>query len=449
MTQELRRLLGLCIGLVSVALFPLSAFAENYYWTAYLNADRGHYSSPEAACQRLESAVAPMAGSSQTAVYSHKVKIDEERYQCFYQVRRYSLGQWSDVGEPTNNVGNGGSALALRFGDRCPETKVYDTQTGECLEAPEPEPNQCETTNGQTVSHEHLMKSAVGQPTIDPPGSVCGNGCQYAFTYTPASNVYVYSSGNPPGVFGIYSYTGNGIECTENTLQTPGNPSEGETQDPDDTPPPEDGDKCPAGYIYNGTFCSPENPPEEPDPTDPTDPTDPENPTDPDDGSGGGGGGGGDDSGGGDGGDDGSDDGTGGGEGDGSGGGTGGSGDGSGEGDGEEGEEDSGSGPGFCDGDDCSFVAPTYFDGAETVPGFEESLAHVFDGIRSSPLGSAVGAISFPSGSGVCPSGTVMLFGRPITFDGHCTLWGEISGIFSALMLAVWCLLGVRIVLSS
>jgi len=310
-------------------------------------------------------------------------------------------------------------------------------------------PPRCEATNGQTVSHEHLMKSAVGQPTIDPPGSVCGNGCQYAFTYTPASNVYVYSSGNPPGVFGIYSYTGNGIECTENTLQTPGNSSEGETQDPDDTPPPEDGDKCPAGYIYNGTFCSPENPPEEPDPTDPTDPTDPENPTDPDDGSGGGGGGGGDDGGSGDGGDDGSDDGTGDGEGDGSGGGTGGSGDGSGEGDGEEGEEDSGSGPGFCDGDDCSFVAPTYFDGAETVPGFEESLAHVFDGIRSSPLGSAVGAISFPSGSGVCPSGTVMLFGRPITFDGHCTLWGEISGIFSALMLAVWCLLGVRIVLSS
>ncbi|MBK3824657.1 methyltransferase [Stutzerimonas balearica] len=327
---------------------------------------------------------------------------------------------------------------------------TYNTADGSCTPPPEPEPpNQCETTNGQTVSHEHLMKSAVGQPTIDPPGSVCGNGCQYAFTYTPASNVYVYSSGNPPGVFGIYSYTGNGIECTENTLQTPGNPSEGETQDPDDTPPPEDGDKCPAGYIYNGTFCSPENPPEEPDPTDPTDPADPENPTDPDDGSGGGGGGGGDDGGSGDGGDDGSDDGTGGGEGDGSGGGTGGSGDGSGEGDGEEGEEDSGSGPGFCDGDDCSFVAPTYFDGAETVPGFEESLAHVFDGIRSSPLGSAVGAISFPSGSGVCPSGTVMLFGRPITFDGHCTLWGEISGIFSALMLAVWCLLGVRIVLSS
>jgi len=83
------------------------------------------------------------------------------------------------------------------------------------------------------------------------------------------------------------------------------------------------------------------------------------------------------------------------------------------------------------------------------VPGFDESLSRVFDGIRNSPLGSAVDAISFPSGSGACPSGTVTLFGKPITFDGHCALWGEISGIFSALMLAVWCLLGVRIVLSS
>lgn len=325
----------------------------------------------------------------------------------------------------------------------CPSPKTMIG--GQCVDPP----SQCETTNGQTVSHEHLMKSAVGQPTIDPPGSVCGNGCQYAFTYTPASNVYVYSSGNPPGVFGIYSYTGNGIECTENTLQTPGNPSEGETQDPDDTPPPEDGDKCPAGYIYNGTFCSPENPPEEPDPTDPTDPTDPENPTDPDDGSGGGGGGGGDDGGSGDGGDDGSDDGTGDGEGDGSGGGTGGSGDGSGEGDGEEGEEDSGSGPGFCDGGECEFMQPIYFNGAQKIPGYGDSLERVFSGISSSPFGSAVRAITFPSGSGVCPSGTVTLFARPITFDAHCTLWGEISGIFSALMLAVWCLLGVRIVLSS
>lgn len=323
------------------------------------------------------------------------------------------------------------------------EAKTLVPYADEC---PVPVPNQCEATNGQTVSHEHLMKAAVGQPTIDPPGSVCGNGCQYAFTYTPASNVYVYTSGNPPGVFGVYAYSGNGIECNENTLQTPGNPSEGDTQDPDDTPPPEDGDKCPEGYTYNGTFCSPNNPPD-PDPTDPTDPTDPGDGSD-GGGSGGGGSGGGSDGGSGDGGS-GDGDGSGNGDGGSSGGGSGGSG-GSGTGDGEgDDEEGEGSGPGFCDGGDCSFVAPTYFDGADKVPGFDESLSRVFDGIRNSPLGSAVGAISFPSGSGACPSGTVTLFGKPITFDGHCALWGEISGIFSALMLAVWCLLGVRIVLSS
>lgn len=320
-------------------------------------------------------------------------------------------------------------------------------------EPPEPEPNQCETTNGQTVTHEHLMKAAVGQPYIDPPGSVCANGCMYAFTYSPASNVFVFSSGNPPGVWGWYSYSGNGIQCNESTLKSPGDPSAGDTQSPDDTPPPDTDNKCPAGYTYNGTFCSPNTPPPDPDgPTDPTDPTDPADPGDGSgDGGGGGGGGGGSDGGGsgdgdGSGGGDGSGDGEGDGDGDGSGGG-GGTGTGDGEGEGEE--EGEGSGPGFCDGDDCGFVPPTYFDGAEKVPGFEQSLTRIFDGISSSPLGSSVAAIAFPSSPGVCPAGTVNLFGKPITFDGHCTLWAEISGIFSALMLAVWCLLGVRIVLSS
>ncbi|AWT11024.1 hypothetical protein DM292_12930 [Stutzerimonas frequens] len=369
--------------------------------------------------------------------------MDETRYRCY---GNGGFGYLYDVNrKDTNCVAGQTYDFDLKY-CVCPAGEAL--VNGRC----EVVSNQCEATNGQTVNHEHLMKAAVGQPTIDPPGSVCGNGCQYAFTYTPASNVYVYTSGNPPGVFGVYAYTGNGIECNESTLQTPGNPSEGDTQDPDDTPPPEDGDKCPEGYTYNGTFCSP-NTPSDPDPTDPSDPTDPTDPTDPGDGSGDGGSGGG---GSGDGGSDGgSGDGDGsgdGGDGDGdggsgsSGGGDGGTGTGDGEGEDEEGE---GSGPGFCDGGDCSFVAPTYFDGAETIPGFEQSLAHVFDGIRNSPLGSAVGAISFPSGSGACPSGTVTLFGKPITFDGHCALWGEISGIFSALMLAVWCLLGVRIVLSS
>jgi len=102
------------------------------------------------------------------------------------------------------------------------------------------------------------MKEAVGQPVIEPPGSVCANSCQYAFGFTPASNVYVYSSGNPPGVFGVYSYTGNGIECNEDTRKEPGNP--GQQTDPDETPTPDPDNKCPDGYVWNGTFCSKEPP---------------------------------------------------------------------------------------------------------------------------------------------------------------------------------------------
>lgn len=360
-----------------------------------------------------------------------------------------STGTGTTAGQCYGRLKTGTSQSGVGTWERTEVVCEHGSTDGFTCDQP-PAPNQCEATNGQTVSHEHLMKSAVGQPTIDPPGSVCGNGCQYAFTYTAASNVYVYSSGNPPGVFGVYSYSGNGIQCNESTLKSPGDPSAGDTQSPDDTPPPDTDNKCPAGYTYNGTFCSPNTPP--PDPDGPTDPTDPTDPADPGDGSGdGGGGGGGGGSDGGDDGDgsgsgdgDGSDDGEGDGDGSGGGGGTG-----TGDGEGEGEEEGEGSGPGFCDGDDCGFVPPTYFDGAEKVPGFEQSLTRIFDGISSSPLGSSVAAIAFPSSPGVCPAGTVNLFGKPITFDGHCTLWAEISGIFSALMLAVWCLLGVRIVLSS
>lgn len=189
------------------------------------------------------------------------------------------------------------------------------------------------------------MKEAVGQPSIEPPGSVCANSCQYAFGYTAASNVYVYSSGNPPGVFGVYSYTGNGIECNEDTRKEPGSP--GQQTNPDDTPTPDPGNQCPEGYVFNGTFCSPNTPP--PDPTDPTDPNDPTDPSDPDDGSGGGGSNGGGSDGGGSN-DGGSGDGDGSGDdGDGSGGGGSGSGSGGGQGEEETVEDKSSVGGEPCD----------------------------------------------------------------------------------------------------
>lgn len=333
------RTLLFIVCLLPSLFFSQAASAVDYYWVAYLNSDRGHFSSPEAACQRLQSATAPLAGTSQTTVYHHKTKITEERYECFFQIRRYSSGSWTDVGTPTSNVGNGGTSFALRRGDQCPTTKVYDTNTGECLEPPPVNP--CESTNGQTTTHEHKMKAAVGQPTIDPPGSICANSCAYAFTFTAPSNVYVYTSGEPPGVFGVYTYKSAGFQCTggETAYNAPGNPTEGGQTDPDATPPPDSSNNCPSGYTYNGTFCSPNNPPPDPDPSDPKDPTDPTDPADPGGDTGGGTGGGG--TGGGTGGDTGggTDDGSGTGTGDGSGDGGGTGGGGSGTGDGEPTEE--------------------------------------------------------------------------------------------------------------
>ncbi|MFI8690945.1 virulence factor TspB C-terminal domain-related protein [Stutzerimonas kunmingensis] len=248
-------------------LFSCCLYAESYYATRLNGTGKWSGSSPVAASTAACKALWPPSGT------------------------------WTMIGQPSNpypeHECRHGSIDGYYVAGHVDVFKQCDdenhTVVGYATECPVPAPNQCEATNGQTVNHEHLMKAAVGQPTIDPPGSVCGGGCQYAFTYTPASNVYVYTSGNPPGVFGVYSYSGNGIECNESTLQTPGNPSEGETQNPDDTPPPEDGDQCPEGYTYNGTFCSPDTPPDPTDPTDPTDPPDPTDPSDPGDGEGDGG----------------------------------------------------------------------------------------------------------------------------------------------------------------
>ena len=123
-------------------------------------------------------------------------------------------------------------------------------------------PNRCESTQGQTTTHEHKRSDAVGAPPSDPPSTVCSNSCQYVFDYNVV-NIYVYTSGNPSGVFGAYTYRGNGQECNGDTLKSPGSDS-GATTNPDETPPPTDGDKCPEGYIWNGTFCSKADDPPKP-----------------------------------------------------------------------------------------------------------------------------------------------------------------------------------------
>lgn len=329
--------------------------------------------------------------------------------------------------------------------------------SGACVADPEPEPEPQDCSNlspGIFKSPSGPIINSGGRNYIAtgfPPGSsVCFGGCSYSIG-SAASSCYK-DIGSTTSGYCNYVGTGTGDTCTapDAALGAPGdalNPP-----DTPDVPPSDPNDPCAGmpGYSWSGTTCV----------------KDPDGNGNPpggdtgggdnggnDGGSGGGNSGGGDSGGGNNGGGDGSGNGDGDGDGNGSGdgggssGGGSGNGNGNGEGDGEE--EGEGSGPGFCDGDDCGFVAPSYFGGTEKIPGFDESFRRVYDGVLNSPIGSAVTSIAFPSSGGVCPSGSVELFGKNIVFDGHCTLWPHISGIFTALMIAVWSLLAVRIVLSS
>lgn len=314
---------------------------------------------------------------------------------------------------------------------------------------PEPEPQDCSNLSpGIFKSPSGPIINSGGRNYIAsgfPPGSsVCFGGCSYSVG-SAASSCYKDIGSSTSG-YCNYVGTGTGDTCTgpDAALGAPGdalNPP-----DTPDVPPSDPNDPCAGmpGYSWSGTTCV-------------KDPDDNGNPPGGDTGGGdnggndGGsdGGSGGGNSGGGDGSGNGDGDGNGSGDGGGSSGGGSGNGNGEGEGEGDGEEEGDGSGPGFCEGDECGFVAPSYFGGAEKIPGFDESFKRVYDGVLNSPIGSAVTGIAFPSGGGVCPSGSVQLFGKNIVFDGHCTLWPQISGIFTALMIAVWSLLAVRIVLSS
>ena len=365
-----------------------------------------------------------------------------------------TTGSGTNGGSCFGKLKTGSSQTAIGYWEKVSTVCEHGSADGLNCDLP-PEPQDCSNLSpGIFKSPSGPIINSGGRNYIAsgfPPGaSVCFGGCSYSIG-SAASSCYKDIGSGTSG-YCNYVGTGTGDTCTgpDAALGAPGdalNPP-----DTPDVPPSDPNDPCAGmpGYSWSGTTCV-------------KDPDDNGNPPGgdtgggdsggndggSDGGSGGGNSGGGDSGGGNNGGGDGSGNGDGDGNGSGDGGGSsgGGSGNGNGEGDGEE--EGEGSGPGFCEGDECGFVAPSYFGGAEKIPGFDESFKRVYDGVLNSPIGSAVTGIAFPSGGGVCPSGSVELFGKNIVFDGHCTLWPQISGIFTALMIAVWSLLAVRIVLSS
>lgn len=111
----------------------------------------------------------------------------------------------------------------------------------------------------------------------------------------------------------------------------------------------------------------------------------------------------------------------------------------------DEGDEEGGecSEPGSCEG-----VLPVLGE-TETVA---EATQAFLGAVEGSPLIAAAMSIgtSIPEGECPAPSITIEYLGdMTLTLDAHCGIWDEVAGVLSALMLAVFVFLGVRIVLSA
>ena len=249
----------------------------------------------------------------------------------------------------------------------------------------------------------------------NPGDTVCTNSCSYSFNNTEKCYLNV---GSETDGFCNYNYNlvlddaGSQTKCATDPSIKPGEIGDELT------------DECPEGFEFaNGSKqCTPI----------PTDPG----------GSGGSGGNGG----------------TGGGSGgDGStGGGSGGDG-GTGGGSGGDGSTGGGSGGGSGDGssDNETFTSPGLLDLSTSVAGREaQAKAQFIDMkqkmVESNTYTTAKNAFDGSShASAICPVGSVNLFSQEIVFDSHCKLFDLIAPILTAVFIAIWSFLAVRIVLSA
>lgn len=104
-----------------------------------------------------------------------------------------------------------------RNGNACPSGHTLNTTDPTkptCIAPAEPEPDQCESTVGNVVYHEFRFASlgSDGNPSTDPPVTVCKAGCQYSHTFGDFSSKRDF--GPPDQLVGSFEYKGNGVSCT-------------------------------------------------------------------------------------------------------------------------------------------------------------------------------------------------------------------------------------------
>lgn len=107
---------------------------------------------------------------------------------------------------PYNNI-----FIVNQFGTSCPPGTELNSETGACEG---PQPDLCESTIGDVVYHEFRFATlgGDGNPSVDPPVTVCKSGCQYSHTFGGFSSKRDF--GPPDQLVGSFEYKGNGISCT-------------------------------------------------------------------------------------------------------------------------------------------------------------------------------------------------------------------------------------------
>lgn len=418
-----RYLLFLVLSITSFA-----SYSAEYVWTIDSGGGQSFYGSTPT--ESFDKFKAHRDASGYYTAFSEFLPIPEQsRYIAYFYT------------STPHTQGNKQSVNIARTGDSCPSDSTFNMETGIC----DANPTQCE--EGQSSSFEFLYcydydgtgGCSAGSQT-GRPGSFCRNSCVHVPDYNPGtSDADCYSYGNGdgssgPAVMCSVSAETNGSECS----------GEYSPESPDNS--------CPSGTVpgqVNGkNVCVPS----------------------------GDGGGDGGDNGGGDGGENGGDNGggdggeNGGGDGDGTGGngngngnggngdGTGGSGDGTGgtgtggDGDGEGDGSGSAEGVDNCESGRCDFGDDRGDPFGGEVRSFSESLTAAMTGMKNSPLGNSIGNIQFPTG-GTCPTGStsinIGIGSIPIEFSEHCNFWQQIAPILSAVFLAFWAILAVRVFLSA
>ena len=82
-------------------------------------------------------------------------------------------------------------------------------------------------------------------------------------------------------------------------------------------------------------------------------------------------------------------------------------------------------------------------------PTIAQSTQTYTSALNSVPIVAAVSNIAASVPSGECPTATISVFGHDFVMDAQCTMWAQLSPLLSLCFLAMWTLIGVRILMSA